>query len=273
MNPVDAALSGFSCVPCDERLFSVRVVGFVADAEVLKGALLVAALCALWMTGREGDEVRRVRGHVLMTLAGAFGALCVSRLLALALPFRARPFEMAPGAATLGHRSLESWSAFPSDHAALFFALATGILLLSRRLGVLALLHAVVVVTLPRVYLGLHNPTDMVAGAAIGALCTLGATQPALVRRAAPVLAWSTGPRAPWFGALAFLLAFEIATLFDSVRGGARLLWPAVRGAVHATPPIAAELLAALLILGLGAAVLVRRARLGATRPTSSGAG
>jgi membrane-associated phospholipid phosphatase len=272
MNPVDSALSAFSCVPCDERLLVVRALGFVADAEVLKGGLLVALLCALWMTGRGRDETRAIRGRIVMTVAGAFAALCVSRLLALALPFRARPFEVAGGEATLGQRALESWSAFPSDHAALFFALATGILLLCRRLGVLALLHAVVLVSLPRIYLGLHNPTDMLAGAAIGALCALAATRPGLARRAAaPVLAWSEGPRAPWFGALAFLLAFEIATLFDSVRSGARLLWPVLRAGVHAVPPRAGELIAALVVLGVSAA-FAWRARVTATRQTSPGA-
>lgn len=271
MNAIDAALSAFSCVPCDERLFLVRALGFVADAEVLKGGLLVAALCALWMSGRGRQAALEIRGRVIMTVAGAFAALCISRLLALALPFRARPFEVAGGEATLGHRALESWSAFPSDHAALFFALATGILLLSRRLGVLAMLHAVVIVSLPRVYLGLHNPTDMLAGATIGILCALAATRPALVRRAAPpVLAWSEGPRAPWFGGLAFVLAFEIATLFDSVRSGARLLWPVARAGIHLVPLVAA-LCAALVLLALGTA-LARRAWFTAARQPSSGA-
>jgi len=274
MNAVDSALSAFSCVPCDDRLFAVRALDLLADAEVLKGGLLVAALCALWMSGRARDERRDVRTRVVMTVAAAFGALCVSRLLALALPFRARPFELAGGDATLPHRALESWSAFPSDHAALFFALATGIALVSRRLGVLAVLHAVFVVSLPRLYLGLHNPTDMLAGAAIGVLCALAAARPLLLRRcAAPIVDWSEGRRAPWFGALAFLLAFEIATLFDTVRSGARLLWPVVKSAAHATPAAAGEMFVLIALLSLlGAVARLRSYRVAAARQTSSSA-
>jgi undecaprenyl-diphosphatase len=274
MNASDSALSAFSCVPCDERLFTVRALDLLADAEVLKGGLLVAALCALWMTSR-GGAAREVRSRVVMTVAGAFVALCVSRLLALALPFRARPFELAGGDPALPHRALESWSAFPSDHAALFFALATGIVLMSRPLGVLAILHAVFVVSLPRVYLGLHNPTDMLAGAAIGILCAFAATRPVFVRRCArPIVAWSEGRSAPWFGALAFLLAFEISTLFDTVRNAARLLWLVVRSAGHApTGRTASELVAVVVLLSLvGALARLRGYRVTAARQTSSSA-
>ena len=250
MNPIDAALSALSCVPCDERTFAVRALGFVADAELLKGALVMAILCGLWVRGREPGDPHGIRSRVVMTVAAAFAALCVSRLLAAALPFRPRPFEVT--GAPVAYRALESWSAFPSDHAALFFALATGIAVLSRRLGALAVLHAIVVITLPRLYLGLHHPTDLLAGAAIGALCALAGTRGAVWRRCAPpVLAWSEGRFAPWFATLAFIVAFEIATLFDSVRGGARLLWPVVRPMVATTPWVAGELIAAVVVVGL----------------------
>jgi hypothetical protein len=60
---------------------------------------------------------------------------------------------------------LSGWSSFPSDHACLFFALATGLCLISPVIGGLALLHASLIVSLPRIYLGLHYPTDVLAGA------------------------------------------------------------------------------------------------------------
>jgi undecaprenyl-diphosphatase len=223
----------------------------VADAELLKGGLLMAVLCGLWVAGREPGDPRGIRSRVVMTVAAAFGALCVARLLALVLPFRPRPFELA-GTDPVAYRALETWSAFPSDHAALFFALATGIAVLSRRLGVLAMLHALIVITLPRLYLGLHHPTDMLAGAVIGTLCTLVATREPVWRRFGPrVLAWSEGRCAPWFAAVAFLVAFELATLFDSVRGAARLLWPAVRSVMVTFSTPAGGLIAAATLVTL----------------------
>jgi len=250
MNPVDAALSALSCVPCDERAFAVRALGFVADAELLKGCVLMAILCGLWMTGRGLERTREVRSRIVMTVGAAFTALCVARLLAVALPFRARPFEMTGGDPTVAYRALERWSAFPSDHAALFFALAAGIAVISRPLGALALIHAVVVITLPRLYLGLHYPTDMLAGAAIGTLCALAATREGVWRRCAPpILVWSEGRHAPWFGAVAFVATFEIATLFDSVRSGARLLLPVVKPAFTGAHTTALQILAAVVVL------------------------
>jgi len=270
MNLIDATLSAFSCVPCDERAFSVRALGFVADAELLKGCLLMAILCGLWLSGCEPEGTRQVRSRIVMTVGAAFTALCVARLLAVILPFRARPFEMVGGDPAVAYRALERWSAFPSDHAALFFALATGIAVISRRLGALALIHAIVVITLPRLYLGLHYPTDMLAGAAIGTLCALVATRESVWRRCAPpILAWSEGRYAPWFGAVAFVVTFEIATLFDSVRSGARLLLPVVKPALTGTHTTALEIIgAALLVVPLlGLAWLVRSHYHGARRP------
>jgi hypothetical protein len=102
------------------------------------------------------------------------------------------------------------------------------------------------VITLPRLYLGLHYPTDMLAGAAIGTLCALVATRESVWRRCAPpILAWSEGRYAPWFGAVAFVVTFEIATLFDSVRSGARLLLPVVKPALTGTHTTALEIIGA----------------------------
>jgi membrane-associated phospholipid phosphatase len=50
------------------------------------------------------------------------------------------------------------------------FALSTGFLFTSKHLGLLAMLYSFTVVSLPRVYLGYHYSTDIIAGALIGML-------------------------------------------------------------------------------------------------------
>src|SRR5690606_12051881 len=68
----------------------------------------------------------------------------------------------------------------PSDHAVLFFALAMCIFFTHRKLGVLLLLHALLIVGLPRVYIGVHFPSDVAVGAVVGivmALPMLGLTR------------------------------------------------------------------------------------------------
>jgi PAP2 superfamily protein len=232
-------------------------VMFVADAELLKGGVLMAVLWGLWLAGSDGRRTAEIRSRVLMTVASGFAALCVARTLALLLPFRSRPFETSASDAPVAVRALESWSAFPSDHAALFFALATGVLLISRPLGLLALVHAVVVITLPRLYLGLHYPTDLVAGAAIGCACAVAAgSAPVRTRCTARVLAWGSA-HGPWVAALAFAISFEIATLFDSVRNGARVVWTVVKPIMRALPLRVAEAAALVVVVALVVAIVM----------------
>ena len=63
------------------------------------------------------------------------------------------------------------WS-FPSNHAVVAMALAVGILLTWRRLGIAAILLALVV-CYSRVFLGEHYPHDVVVGAMLGAAVSL----------------------------------------------------------------------------------------------------
>jgi undecaprenyl-diphosphatase len=188
--------------------------------DLLKGGVVVAVLWALWFTAT-GDAWGR-RAQILATLFGAFAALFVGRVLQLTLPFRPRPIDNPNLILRMPFSAPEpmvrGWSSFPSDHAVLFFALATGVSLISRRVGVLLTSYVIVIVTWPRLYLGLHYPTDIVAGAMIGiAVAWLTCRSPHL-RAVWPSVLRSSHRRAPLFYALAFLLTFEIATLFDTVR-------------------------------------------------------
>ncbi|RLQ01292.1 phosphatase PAP2 family protein, partial [Micromonospora sp. CV4] len=77
------------------------------------------------------------------------------------------------------------WS-FPSNHATLAGALAVTTLLLSRRLGLVALPLALLA-AFSRVFVGVHYPHDVAAGLLLGALVAALAT-PLLARPAAEAL-------------------------------------------------------------------------------------
>ncbi|MCO1595697.1 phosphatase PAP2 family protein [Micromonospora sp. RHAY321] len=77
------------------------------------------------------------------------------------------------------------WS-FPSNHATVAGALAITTLLLSRRLGLVALPLAALA-AFSRVFVGVHYPHDVVAGVLLGALVAVLAT-PLLARLAAEAL-------------------------------------------------------------------------------------
>lgn len=138
------------------------------------------------------------------------------------LPMRDRPlydtdldFVIPFGVTTTG---LEGWSSFPSDHAALFFTLAIGVFFISRRLGIFALIYTTLFICLPRIYLGLHFPTDIVAGAIIGIIIGwIGNLSFFRIRISKPVLNWANSYQ-NLFYTFFFLITYQIADLFNSSR-------------------------------------------------------
>lgn len=113
---------------------------------------------------------RARRAVVYAVLAGVL-ALVVNVVLGHLLPYRPRPFVYLPN---LIHPLVahNPGTSFPSDHAAGSFAFAVALFYAGRRDGWWALLFAAAV-ALARVYVGLHWPSDVLAGALIGTVCGL----------------------------------------------------------------------------------------------------
>lgn len=76
---------------------------------------------------------------------------------------RPRPFVNNNVNLLLEHNT----SAFPSGHAALFFAISTIVYYYNKKIGVLFFLSSILIV-IARVFSGIHWPTDILAGAVIG---------------------------------------------------------------------------------------------------------
>jgi len=193
----------------------------IADSPLLKGGVFLAAYWWLWFeVDRNG--VHTQRRDVVVALLGGTVAAIASRVLQLSLPFHLRPLH-TPGLGmhmplSVDTVTLNDFSSFPSDHAVLFFALCVPLWKRSRWLGVAAFLWTALVICLPRLYLGYHWTSDVIAGAAIGialmlVLCRLiGATGlPDKVLRFS-----ATHP--PVFYAIAWLLTLEVAVLFADLR-------------------------------------------------------
>ena len=90
--------------------------------------------------------------------------------------------------------------------------------LVSKRLGIMALGYSVFGTLFPRVYVGIHYPTDALAGAAIGiGIACLAKVDWLRSGVMHPVLYWQEH-HPPSFTAFLFLFSFEIAEEFNSVR-------------------------------------------------------
>jgi undecaprenyl-diphosphatase len=202
------------------------LMDFASRSNLLKGGVMAAGLWGLWFWGDEHGETRR---HVIATVVASIAAIAVARTLALRLPFRLRPIHNDELGFVLPYGTpewrLDSWSAFPSDHAVLFFALATGIWCISRTAGILAMTWVTLAIAFPRLYLGLHYPTDILVGAAVGVAIAAVANLPAPRRLLGdPALRWLRASPTTFYACF-FLLSFQIAVLFNDGREFASLMY------------------------------------------------
>ncbi|MEO7268315.1 MAG: phosphatase PAP2 family protein [Knoellia sp.] len=149
------------------------MLSYATYGVVLFGVLLLCALTA--------------HRHLTSRRLAATGWAGLAPLLALGMnqPLghlirEARPYVTHPGILRLADVTTDF--SFPSDHAVMAGAVAAGLLLSSRRLGLAAAALAVLM-AFARVYIGAHYPWDVLAGLALGAVVAVGgwwALHPAL---------------------------------------------------------------------------------------------
>lgn len=195
-------------------------IGFLIGNNLLKGGVLVTIIWWVWFESI--DRYSHNRKHIVATLLSCLVAITMARGLALTLPFRLRPLHEEGLNFLLPYgmlpTSLEGWSSFPSDHAVLFFALSTGLLFISRKVGTFALSYTALFICIPRIYLGLHYPTDIIAGAIIGVTIPLLSNIYLIKsKRLQSIADWSYS-KPILFYPLFFLLTYQIADMFHSGR-------------------------------------------------------
>ena len=136
------------------------------------GVALFAGLLLLswWLARRHGDL--HLVARALWAPVGVLLALWVNQFIAAAFA-EPRPYAVLPHVTTLVSRSGDY--SFPSDHAVMAGAVAAGIVLVHRRLGLAAAALAVLMAC-ARVYVGAHFPLDVVAGLLVGVVIAVAAS-------------------------------------------------------------------------------------------------
>lgn len=180
-------------------------------------------LIGLWFNQDITPETRTANHQrVLLIALGMVAAFLIVRPVAGAFP-RLRPMEVlalpVPVAADAWSEIVDAVrgiSSFPSDQSAFWFALVVGVLLWRPRVGLL-LGGVMLFFGLLRIAIGYIYPTDLIAGACIGALSAVAAWA---VRRPLEAL---LKPAAQAFEGIP-MLAYPIGLLFlfDVVQ---RLAW------------------------------------------------
>ena len=215
------------------RWFAVDATfALIATNTLFSGGAIAALIWWAWF--RSDTNQRTAREFLSCGIFTAFLSIVAARSLAELLPYRERPINRPELHLRIPYVFNEStvihWSSFPSDHAAMFFALALSIYFVSRRAGMVAFCYVFLFVCAPRLYMGFHYPTDIVVGALIG-MAVAGLSRIDSFRKAItlPALQWME--RSPGlFYAAFFIVTFQIAITFASFRHVARFLVQLWRG-------------------------------------------
>jgi membrane-associated phospholipid phosphatase len=160
----------------DDRLFTnvndlARHTGWLHGAVLAYagyGVVLFAALllAGLWLRRADTDRALAAAGWAPLAVLLALG---LNQPLVSAFA-EARPYTSHPGVLVLASHSSDF--SFPSDHAVMAGAATAGLWLVSRALGALAAVAALVM-AFSRVYIAAHYPWDVAVGLLFGALVAL----------------------------------------------------------------------------------------------------
>lgn len=163
MNPDAAIFYWLNGLIGNSSLLDTTVRYIVNDYAL--PALFAFLLGACWFAGKHAAERDRFKRGVLWTCFGVLTANLVVKLCWMTF-FRPRPFAVLDNVNILFYRP--SVSSFPSEPVATLTALACGVFLFERRVGAI-LLTLTFLFAVARVMAGVHYPSDVLAGALIGA--------------------------------------------------------------------------------------------------------
>ena len=148
--------------------------GFILGYADYGVVLFVALLVAGWWSARRNGEGMAA---ALWAPPATVLAVAVNQPIVAAVG-EPRPYTVLPHLLVLAAPTADP--SFPSDHATMAGAVAVGLLLVDRRLGLVAVVAALLM-GFARVYIAAHYPQDVLVGFGVGAVTAVAGY--ALVRR------------------------------------------------------------------------------------------
>jgi len=198
-----------------------HLVYMIAENNLLKGGLVFCFFYFLWWDNSK-QKMEENRKTLILTIMSAFVAEIITILLSLTLPYRARPFTNSDISFSMPV-DLPFWwdkgiNSFPSDHATLFIVFGFGIFKCNRTIGFAGLSYILIGILLPRIYLGLHYPTDILAGMIVGIVVAYITFKLSLTRKITNWIFEFSEQKPYLFYPLLFIVSYQLVDLFTETR-------------------------------------------------------
>jgi undecaprenyl-diphosphatase len=158
-----------------------HALSLVTRLDIFKGVPLICLFWFTWFEVRPNEPQTKIdkrREQLIVILFGTIISGCISRALQLALSLHKRPALSDLHMTFPGDHSwmltANPWNSFPSDHAMLFAALCYGLWTVNRNVGLIAFVWTLLIIDIPRIFLGMHFPSDIIGGTIFGMICMAG---------------------------------------------------------------------------------------------------
>ncbi|MEU1317799.1 phosphatase PAP2 family protein [Streptomyces tibetensis] len=171
-----------------------RVMEYVGEYGLLLAIVLLVVWC-WWSVRRRGDEDAASTVAALVWAPLAAGIAVLVNVPIRGFVERPRPFLDHQGLDVLVQGKTDY--SFVSDHATIVMALAVGLFVANRKFGLVGLVLALFGGFI-RVYMGVHYPTDVVGGFALGTAVALLLSPLAMALLTPLMKAVERSPRLGW---------------------------------------------------------------------------
>ena len=225
----DVALVLFFNKFCGKSQFWDTLALLFLSVDALRTAILVALTVGIWQYGKSKLDINAQRRvlYILFSIILTLGVIeILNALIDSQRPIVALGNLIYNPITTSDTQSLwrEGWvrnpkhGSFPSDTVALLATMTCGLFLWNRLLGIGAFLFILITGVFPRLYFGLHYPSDMALGVVIAISSSFVIEKISLFKSFSEKIL-KIENRFPYlFGVLSFYLAYIIAEKFILLR-------------------------------------------------------